>query len=59
MAVIDGADLASVDVLSNVVYSEGVPHDLFARLLDQLDDDARRTVIDGVTHLAEAARVAT
>lgn len=32
MAVIDGTDLAAIDVLSNVVYSEGVPHDLFARL---------------------------
>jgi len=29
---------------------------LFAGLLEQLDDDARRTVIDGLTHLDEAAR---
>lgn len=28
----DSIDLASIDVLSNVVYSEGVPHDRLARL---------------------------
>ncbi len=32
MAITEDSDLASIDVLSNVVYSEGVPHDLLARL---------------------------
>jgi DNA-binding MarR family transcriptional regulator len=32
---------------------------LFAGLLDQLDADARRTVIDGLTHLDEAAHART
>jgi DNA-binding MarR family transcriptional regulator len=32
---------------------------LFAGLLEQLDDDARRTVIDGLTLLEGAARVRT
>lgn len=32
MTVIDGVDPATIDVLSNVVYSEGVPHDLLALL---------------------------
>lgn len=32
---------------------------LFAGLLDQLDEDARRTVVDGLTHLDEAARART
>lgn len=32
---------------------------MFAGLLDQLDDEARRTVIDGLTHLEEAARART
>lgn len=33
--------------------------ELFARLLQQLDDDARRIVIVGLTHLEEAARATT
>lgn len=33
--------------------------ELFVRLLDQLDDDARRSVVEGLSHLEEAARVAT
>lgn len=32
--------------------------DLFARLLDQLDEGARRSVIEGLIHLEEAARAA-
>jgi DNA-binding MarR family transcriptional regulator len=32
---------------------------LFAGLLDQLDGEARRTIIDGLNHLGEAARART